>query len=88
MNDKVFIDPNVLTEEMISVGGDQLSKLLCALEVEGIWCEGDVIPDVFRAMVAVAPRFVCECLQSPPEDEQRRTRFLAVPFDRTERRPE
>lgn len=88
MSDMVFIDLNVLTEEMISAGGDQLSKLLCALEVEGIWCEGDVIPDVFRAMVAVAPRFVCGCLQSPPEDEQQRTRFLAVPFGQTERWPE
>lgn len=60
----------ILTDEMVRAGADALSTILCSLDVDGKWCDYDVIPDVFRAMVAVAPPLACECLQQPPEVQQ------------------
>ena len=70
MSEMVFIDANVLTDEMIRAGADELSTILCSLDVDGKWLDYEVIPHVFRAMVAVAPRLVCASPQQSPEVQQ------------------
>lgn len=86
MNNRVVIDANVLTDDMVRAGANELSKILCSLDVSGVWCDYDVIPDVFRAMVAVAPRLVCGCLRQPPEVQQPHRKFDGEPDSQSERR--
>ena len=88
MSGGFFIDANILTKEMISAGGDELSSILCALDVDGVWNDRDVIPDVFRAMVAVAPRVACGCLQQQPEDRQQHQTSAGEPDCQLERTQE
>ena len=46
---------NTVTEEMIIVGGALISRLLSSYDVVGGWDADEVLPDVFRAMISVAP---------------------------------
>ena len=49
------IDPDMVTDEMIAVGGALLSRLLYSYDVVGGWPDDEVLPDVFRAMLSAAP---------------------------------
>ena len=50
-----YIDADAVTEEMISAGAAMLGRLLFSYDVQGSWDSDEVLPDVFRAMAAVAP---------------------------------
>ena len=49
------IDPDNISEAMIRAGGEVLAKLLYSYDVIGGWPDDEVLPDVFRAMISVAP---------------------------------
>ena len=61
------IDQYIVTDEMIRVGGELLSRLLFSYEVVGGWPDEEVLPDVFRAMLSVAPEVLHETSPIFPE---------------------
>ena len=61
------IDQYIVTDEMIRVGGELLSRLLFSYEVVGGWPDEEVLPDVFRAMLSVAPEVLHETFPIVPE---------------------
>ena len=54
------INSYIVTDEMTSVGGALLSRLLSSYDVVGGWPAEEVLPDVFLAMLAVAPEVLHE----------------------------
>ena len=64
------IGQNMVTEEMILVGGALLSRLLYSYDVVGGWDDDEILPDVFRAMLSVAPEVQHETF--PVHQEVRR----------------
>ena len=49
------IDSDMVTKEMIIVGGSLLSRLLSSYDADCGFPEDEVLPDVFRAMISAAP---------------------------------
>ena len=60
------VDETLVTEEMLLVGGVLLSSLLSSFDVIGGWSDDEVLPDVFRAMLAAAP----ECRSGSAQEAQ------------------
>ena len=61
------IDPDIVTDEMLRIGAALLSRLLSSYEVVGGWPAEEVLPDVFLAMLSVAPEVLHETSPIVPE---------------------
>ena len=59
------VDEELVTEEMLLIGGALLSRRLSSFDVIGGWSDEEVLPDVFRAMLAAAP----ECRSGSAQEE-------------------